>query len=376
MVREPKIRDAAQILREQLAEMGFTLPNQKSLDIAAKMKGYAGYQMYSQHHPDEKTPKTEKSANPAQSWLVELTQAAHSTATDAMRLAEKFDLHGEWPRFCRQDWRYEVDNRDTHLGYWEWCVHQSEGDEETSLYLENAYLVNFSDLTTHRSPRVTGWAWVTDKNDIVFDGSKPLPPVYAGLFDTPEEAIETMEETHPFTRRWYVGNPANLPPVGPGNALKELLRDFPLHEIKLTKVTRVKSKEQLEAQLEKRFLNEGEWSRFPVSQWVQASSGNSAPYWEWAIQQAAKDSEVDLNLTEVFYLTMRSDVKGGWWWTTSPDWRFLKDSSKPEIGVQFGGPVSTESALKKKLASRFPLAEQRFMGTVHFTAGGTFLASR
>jgi hypothetical protein len=47
VVREPKIRDAAQILREQLAELGFALPNQKSLDIAAKMKGYAGYQAYS-----------------------------------------------------------------------------------------------------------------------------------------------------------------------------------------------------------------------------------------------------------------------------------------------------------------------------------------
>jgi hypothetical protein len=47
-------RDAADILRAQLAELGFALPTQKSLDIVAKMKGYAGYPMYCQQNPHEK----------------------------------------------------------------------------------------------------------------------------------------------------------------------------------------------------------------------------------------------------------------------------------------------------------------------------------
>lgn len=43
------------------------------------------------------------------------------------------DEWGEHPHYTRQAWCQEVDNRDTHLGYWEWVVHQVEangGDEE------------------------------------------------------------------------------------------------------------------------------------------------------------------------------------------------------------------------------------------------------
>ena len=41
----------------------------------------------------------------------------------------------EHPDFPREDWRYLVDNGDTLLGYWEWCIgkersRDSESDDE------------------------------------------------------------------------------------------------------------------------------------------------------------------------------------------------------------------------------------------------------
>lgn len=375
VVREPKIRDAAQILREQLAEIGFTLPNQKSLDIAAKMKGYSGYQMYSQMHPNEKAHKAERTEGTSSSEQSGLARGAQITAIEAMRLADKFDLHGEWPRFCRADWKYEVDCGYTHLGYWEWCVHQSEGDEDTSLHLEEAYLVNLFELTAHRSPRETGWAWVTDKNDIVFDGSKPLPPVYAGPYDTAEEALEEMENTHPFTKRLIAGNPANLPPVGPGNPLQDMLKSFPAENIEVTRVFHDAQKE-IAARLVRRFAEEGQWPRFPVAVWSEQEPNATSGYWDWCVKQALEHTEIDLNHTEVFYLKMlNSGEKNGWWWTTSRDWRFLKGEAPPTPLVKFGGPFSTERRLKESLTLCMPFAEQRFLGTVHSTASGNFLTS-
>lgn len=32
-------------------------------------------------------------------------------------------------KYPREDWRLEVENCDTNLGYWEWVVHQAESDE-------------------------------------------------------------------------------------------------------------------------------------------------------------------------------------------------------------------------------------------------------
>lgn len=36
------------------------------------------------------------------------------------------DVWGEHPTYPREDWRHEVDNNETHLGYWEWVVHTME----------------------------------------------------------------------------------------------------------------------------------------------------------------------------------------------------------------------------------------------------------
>lgn len=34
------------------------------------------------------------------------------------------------PQFIMGDWRYEVANEDTKLGYWEWVMHKVEAWEE------------------------------------------------------------------------------------------------------------------------------------------------------------------------------------------------------------------------------------------------------
>ena len=44
---------------------------------------------------------------------------------DVERLKKKHGGHwGEIDKFQLQDWRYEVANDDTRLGYWEWCYAQ------------------------------------------------------------------------------------------------------------------------------------------------------------------------------------------------------------------------------------------------------------
>jgi hypothetical protein len=42
--------------------------------------------------------------------------------------ADKFGgwWDGEHPDYPRSDWEYEVANRDTRLGYWDWAYHQVE----------------------------------------------------------------------------------------------------------------------------------------------------------------------------------------------------------------------------------------------------------
>ena len=214
MVREPKIRDAAQILREQLTLLGFDLANQKSLDIAAKMKGYAGYQMYSQLNPEEKGSKASKSLAAGMSSKQESSDSAElrgfGVEKTARELAEVFGLHGEWSRYCREDWQYEVANRDTHLGYWDWCVHQAESDGDIMLYLKEAYLVDLGDLTRYHAKQQHGWAWLTDSN-VNFEGSGPIPPVYQGPFPDFEKARAALKESHPLTKQVFIGNPANLP---------------------------------------------------------------------------------------------------------------------------------------------------------------------
>ena len=51
---------------------------------------------------------------------------------EALDLADEHDgIWGEHPEHSLSDWRYEVENNDTRLGYWDWvlsAIEQAEVD--------------------------------------------------------------------------------------------------------------------------------------------------------------------------------------------------------------------------------------------------------
>ena len=53
-------------------------------------------------------------------------------ATAALICDTGGDLWGEHPKYSKGDWRYEIDNNDTVLGYWEWVYMKLEGEESES----------------------------------------------------------------------------------------------------------------------------------------------------------------------------------------------------------------------------------------------------
>ena len=48
---------------------------------------------------------------------------------DIIFLVEEYGLHGEAPDWSREEWRQEVAERNTQLGYWEWVLHSKEADD-------------------------------------------------------------------------------------------------------------------------------------------------------------------------------------------------------------------------------------------------------
>jgi len=47
----------------------------------------------------------------------------------AATLSVQYGSWGEHPEHSLEDWRYEVANDDTRLGYWEWVAHRIEGEQ-------------------------------------------------------------------------------------------------------------------------------------------------------------------------------------------------------------------------------------------------------
>jgi hypothetical protein len=43
------------------------------------------------------------------------------------------NLWNDVPEYPRSDWRYQVGNGDTNLGYWDWVEHQLEADNNDAL---------------------------------------------------------------------------------------------------------------------------------------------------------------------------------------------------------------------------------------------------
>ena len=66
---------------------------------------------------------------------------------------------GEHPKYPSSDWKYEVSNGDTRLGYWEWVGSQGvvwgeHPDFPTS---------NWRDEVSNDDTRLDYWAWVESK---------------------------------------------------------------------------------------------------------------------------------------------------------------------------------------------------------------------
>lgn len=60
--------------------------------------------------------------------IAEISGALFDPATDVMRQCGN-DFWSECKQFPKDDWRSEVENNDTVLGYWDWVVHQAEADQ-------------------------------------------------------------------------------------------------------------------------------------------------------------------------------------------------------------------------------------------------------
>jgi hypothetical protein len=62
-----------------------------------------------------------------------LTTSVRTACVAALIVDNGGDLWGEHPKHPKSDWRYEVENGDTMLGYWEWAkckLDEAESDEE------------------------------------------------------------------------------------------------------------------------------------------------------------------------------------------------------------------------------------------------------
>ena len=61
-----------------------------------------------------------------------LTCAVRTAAVAALVVDSGGDLWGSHPKYPKSDWRYEVENGDTMLGYWEWvhCKLEESAQED------------------------------------------------------------------------------------------------------------------------------------------------------------------------------------------------------------------------------------------------------
>lgn len=69
------------------------------------------------------TPSTQLPASP--SPAVETRGARLYKEAQAL---QKDDLWNDFDEYPRTDWKYEVANGDTNLGYWEWVFHRIEAE--------------------------------------------------------------------------------------------------------------------------------------------------------------------------------------------------------------------------------------------------------
>lgn len=75
----------------------------------------------------------EEAPEPLPADVEMLTTSIRTAAIAALVVDTGGDLWGKHPKYSRTDWRYEVENGDTMLGYWEWVkckLDEAEMEEE------------------------------------------------------------------------------------------------------------------------------------------------------------------------------------------------------------------------------------------------------
>ncbi len=74
--------------------------------------GFSGTEFDKESAPEPETTMTESTVATTDGDLITMTALTEN------------------PRFPKEDWRYEVNNEDTDLGYWQWVAHQVAWEEE------------------------------------------------------------------------------------------------------------------------------------------------------------------------------------------------------------------------------------------------------
>lgn len=111
-MRKLAIKAAAKLVKDAFVAKGAKITHTEALDLIAKLQGFEAWSHLSQVVP------------------VAPLKAAVSAAPPSRTLKEVFtDHYGAWGQcgdFPKCDWRYETENDDTTLGYWDWALDKLE----------------------------------------------------------------------------------------------------------------------------------------------------------------------------------------------------------------------------------------------------------
>ena len=78
------------------------------------------------HHLQQQIGDIEAALNAASEYLSEVKQGTYLTAVEVTGLTREAQTWDEDPTHSIADWKYQVDNDDTRLGYWDWVEAQHE----------------------------------------------------------------------------------------------------------------------------------------------------------------------------------------------------------------------------------------------------------
>jgi hypothetical protein len=118
MTHELTPKKASALVKAAFKKKGVTITHTESLDLIAKLKGFNAWSHLASTVPPFKVETTPK--------LLTLVNV----------LSDHYGPWGNCPAYPREDWEYQVENKDTALGYLEWAAHEIETNEEWFLPLE------------------------------------------------------------------------------------------------------------------------------------------------------------------------------------------------------------------------------------------------